>query len=285
VTNQTSEFFAAYDALVARWPSGHRSKDMETRYGTTRVHVCGPPDAPPLVLFHGYGATAAVWFATAGELSLNWRVMAVDRPGEAGRSAQGGHRMRAADIMQWIDDLRAGLRLETFALCGHSYGAWLALSYALRSPSRVRALALLDPTSCFARYRTGYLLRSVPLLARPGAARAGAFLAWETAGVPVSPAWLRLAALAADVPSSGPVRVRRPSRARLRGLSVPALVILAEASKAHNIRRVAAAARASVPEVRVEVLAEASHHSIPAAQAGAVSRLLLDLLRPQVPDQ
>jgi len=285
VTNQTSEFFAAYDALVARWPSGHQPADVQTRYGTTRVHVCGPPDAPPLVLFHGYGATAAVWFAAAGELSRNWRVMAVDRPGEAGRSAQGGLKMRAADIMQWIDDLSAGLRLETFALCGHSYGAWLALSYALRSPSRVAALALLDPTSCFAGYRPGYLLRSVPLLARPSAARAEAFLAWETAGVPVSLAWLRLAALAADVPSSGPVRVRRPSRARLRGLSVPALVILAEASKAHNIRRVAAAARASVPEVRVEVLADASHHSIPAAQAGALSRLLLDLLRPQVPHQ
>ena len=280
-----SEFHAAYDALLAQWPSGHQPADVQTRYGTTRVNVCGPPDAPPLVLFHGYGATAAVWFATAGELSRTWRVMAVDRPGEAGRSAQGGLKMRAADIMQWIDDLRAGLRLETFALCGHSYGAWLALSYALRSPSRVRALALLDPTSCFARYRTGYLLRSVPLLARPSAARAEAFLAWETAGVPVSLAWLRLAALAADVPSSGPVRVRRPSRARLRGLSVPALVILAEASKAHNIRRVAAAARASVPEVRVEVLADASHHSIPAAQAGALSRLLLDLLRPQVPHQ
>ena len=217
MTNQTSEFFAAYDALVARWPSGHQPADVQTRYGTTRVHVCGPPDAPPLVLFHGYGATAAVWFAAAGELSRNWRVMAVDRPGEAGRSAQGGLKMRAADIMQWIDDLSAGLRLETFALCGHSYGAWLALSYALRSPSRVAALALLDPTSCFAGYRPGYLLRSVPLLARPSAARAEAFLAWETAGVPVSLAWLRLAALAADVPSSGPVRVRRPSRARLRG--------------------------------------------------------------------
>ena len=81
------------------------------------------------------------------------------------------------------------------------------------------------------------------------------------------------------------VQEQAAHRARLRGLSVPALVILAEASKAHNIRRVAAAARASVPEVRVEVLAEASHHSIPAAQAGAVSRLLLDFLRPQVPDQ
>jgi pimeloyl-ACP methyl ester carboxylesterase len=103
--------------------------------------------------------------------------------------------------------------------------------------------------------------------------------------VPVSPAWLRLAALAADVPSSGRVRVRRPSRARLRGLSVPTLVILAEASKAHNIRRVATAARASLPEVRVKVLAGASHHSIPAAQPGAVSRVLLDFLRPQVPDQ
>ena len=172
-----SEFFAAYDALLAQWPSGHQPVDVETRYGTTRVNVCGPRDAAPLVLFHGYGATSAVWFATAGELSHTWRVMAVDRLGEAGRSLQGGLKMQAADIMQWIDDLSVGLRLETFALCGHSYGAGLALSYALRSPSWVGALALLDPTNCFAGYRPGYLLRSVPLLARPSVARTEAFLA------------------------------------------------------------------------------------------------------------
>jgi len=41
---------------------------------------------------------------------------------------------------------------------------------------------------------------------------------------------------------------------------------------------VAARACASLPDVRVEVLPGASYHSIPAGQAGPLSRLLLDFL-------
>ena len=52
-------------------------------------------------------------------------------------------------------------------------------------------------------------------------------------------------------------------------------------SRAHNIRRVAAGARGSLPDARVEVLPEASHHSVPAQQAGALSRLVLDFLPAQ----
>jgi pimeloyl-ACP methyl ester carboxylesterase len=36
------------------------------------------------------------------------------------------------------------------AVIGHSDGAWIGLSYALHAPHRVRRLALLDPTPCFA---------------------------------------------------------------------------------------------------------------------------------------
>jgi len=178
-----------------------------------------------------------------------------------------------------LDSLCSGLGLASAALCGHSYGAWLALGYALHAPERVRALALLDPTQCFAGYRPGYLLRSLPLLARPSAARGEAFIRWETGGAPVNPAWLRLAGLAADLRWSRPVRTRRPARAGLERLAAPTLVVLAERSKAHNIRRVAAGAGARVPGVRVEVLPGASHHSIPVQHAGALSHLLLDFLR------
>jgi pimeloyl-ACP methyl ester carboxylesterase len=113
---------------------------------------------------------------------------------------------------------------------GHSYGAWLALSYALHAPDQTRALALLDPTQCFA----GYLLRGLPVLARPTAARQQALLRWETGGAPLNPAWLHLAGLAADLPWSRPVVTRRPSRARLGNLAVPTLVVLAEQSKART---------------------------------------------------
>jgi pimeloyl-ACP methyl ester carboxylesterase len=161
---------------------------------------------------------------------------------------------------------------------GRGGGAWLALRYALHAPRRVRALALLDPTMCFAGLRPGYLVRAAPLLLRPGPAGAEALLRWEARGVPADQEWLRLAGLGAGLSWPGPVRTARPSRAQLRGLAAPALVVLAERSRAHDIRRVAARARADVPGVRVEVLPGASHHPIPAAQAGPLSRLLLGFL-------
>jgi pimeloyl-ACP methyl ester carboxylesterase len=275
------QFLAAYDALLAGW----QPVDVRSRYGTTRVNVCGPGDAPPLVLLHGFGATSAAWCGMVGELSRAWRVHAVDLIGDAGRSVADGQPIRnAADLTDWIESVRSALGLGSVALCGHSYGGWVALRYALQAPGRVRALALLDPTQCFAGYRPGYLLRSVPLLARPSAARAEAFLRWETGGAPVNPAWLRVAGLAADVPRARPVRPRRPRRAELEGLAAATLVVLAERSRAHNIRRVTARAAASVPDVRVEVLPGASHHSIPVEHTGALARLLLGLL-PGVPAQ
>ncbi|MFI1729404.1 alpha/beta fold hydrolase [Streptomyces acidicola] len=43
-----------------------------------------------------------------------------------------------------------GLGVGPTALCGHSYGAWIALHHALHhalhAPDQVRRLALLDPT-------------------------------------------------------------------------------------------------------------------------------------------
>jgi pimeloyl-ACP methyl ester carboxylesterase len=51
-------------------------------------------------------------------------------------------------------------------LCGHSYGGWLALRYALHSPQRARRLALLDPAMCFTGTRLSYRLHAVPF--RPG---------------------------------------------------------------------------------------------------------------------
>ncbi|MER6349596.1 alpha/beta fold hydrolase [Streptomyces sp. NPDC001595] len=95
-----------------------------------------------------------------------------------------------------------GLGLTRTHLCGHSYGAWLAVRYALHAPQRVDRLALVDPTQVFAGFRTSYLLRALPTLIRPSQARARAFLAWETAGVHPEGTWQRLYALATTVPAA-----------------------------------------------------------------------------------
>ncbi|WP_418956683.1 alpha/beta fold hydrolase [Streptomyces tritici] len=256
-------FSAAYDAVLARWPEDTAPTDVVTPFGTTHVHVHGPAGAPPVVLLPGGGATATGWYEVAAALGRTHRVHAPDLIGEPGRSVPGGRPLRTAeDLSAWLDALYEGLGLTSAALCGHSYGGWIALRHALRSPDRVDRLVLLDPTNAFAGYRPGYLLRALPMLLRPTPSRTAAFLDREARGA-LDPAWRELAARAAEFPSVRPVTGPRPRPAELRRLAPPTLLLLAEHSGAHDIRAVAARARATVPRLETATIAGATHHTLP----------------------
>ncbi|MEU7560381.1 alpha/beta fold hydrolase [Streptomyces eurythermus] len=276
-----TRFWAAYDAVVDRWPVPVARIDLPSEHGTTRVLACGPADGEPLVLLHGGAATAAVWFANAAELSRTRRVYAVDRIGEPGGSVRGDRPPKTvAELLDWLGGVLDGLGLADRAvdLCGHSYGGWIALGYALAAPERVRRLVLLDPTQCFGGYRPGYLLRALPMLLRPSAAVARSFVTWETGGAPADPAWLELYGLAAEFPDAKPVVGRRPRPARVRGLRVPTLVALAAGSRAHQVRRVAAAARRDLAAGEVVVLPGVSHHGMPMVRAAELNALVVRFL-------
>ncbi|MFC9888001.1 alpha/beta fold hydrolase [Streptomyces pilosus] len=254
-------FDVTYDELRARWPDSTEDRDIDTPFGRTRVHVYGPADGTPLVLLHGGSATGLVWFANAPALGRRHRIHAVDILGDAGRTVRGGTPLKTADdLTGWLDALLDGLGLAATHLCGHSYGAWLAVRYALHAPQRVDRLALIDPTQVFAGFRPRYLLRALPLLIRPSQARAAAFLAWETAGVHPDGTWQRLYALAATVPGRKLIAGTRPRAADLR---MPVLVVLAEHSRAHDAGKVADRARRELPHSKVVVLPGATHHSLP----------------------
>ncbi|WP_328863029.1 alpha/beta fold hydrolase [Streptomyces sp. NBC_00306] len=255
-------FDLAYDELRARWPTSTEERDVDTPYGRTRVHVYGPVDGAPLVLLHGGSATGLVWFANAPALGRRHRIHAVDILGDAGRTDRsGGTPLKTADdLTAWLDALLDGLGLTRTHLCGHSYGAWLAVRYALHAPPRVDRLALLDPTQVFAGFRPGYLLRALPLLIRPTQARAAAFLEWETAGTNPDETWQRLYALAATVPGRKLITGRRP---RVTDLRMPVLVLLAEDSRAHHPEKVSDRASRALPKGKVVVMPGATHHSLP----------------------
>ncbi|WP_460307278.1 alpha/beta fold hydrolase [Actinocorallia aurea] len=279
MSGDLAPFFAAYDAVLDRWPVAHEVFDLESEFGTTRVIACGPADGEPLVLLHGGGTTSAVWFANVAELSSARRVYAVDRIGEPGRSLRGERPPRSVDdLLAWLDGVLTDLGVERADLCGHSYGAWIALTYALRAPHRTRRLVLLDPTQCFAGFAPSYLLRALPVLLRPSARRARAFLAWETRGAPVDPEWLRLYCLAAEFPGVKVITGGRPDPAILRASPVPVLVLLAGNSRAHRVGRVETAARRALPRARVEVLPGLSHHGMPFHGAAATDRAILRFL-------
>ena len=179
--------------------------------------------------------------------------------------------------MAWLDEVLDGLGCESAAIAGHSYGGWIALSYALHAPGRVRSLTLLDPTTCFAGFRPAYLLHAAPLLVRPGPAALRSLLRWETGGAALDPGWLELAGLAAREPKSI-VLPRRPRAASFAGFSVPTLVLLGGASRAHDIRAVAAGAARAIPSAQVITIPDATHHTIPMLPAGPINEALLAFL-------
>ncbi|MDX3797395.1 alpha/beta fold hydrolase [Streptomyces sp. AK04-3B] len=271
-------FQAAYDKVMARWPADREAVRVPTPFGTAYVNVCGPRDAPPLLLLPGGGgATSASWFAQAAELARVRRVYAVDLAGAAGRTAASGVRT-AADLDDWLDAVLAGLEIGRTDVGGHSYGGWIALRLALRAPARVRRLFLLDPTQCFAGYEAAYLLRALPMLVRPTPRRVRAFLRWETGGAALDPDWLRLQEAAAGFPAGRPATGPRPSSEALRGLRAPVLLLVAANSRTHDAHTLAARAGETVRELGTIVLQDVSHHALPSAAPSGTGRRLTGFL-------
>lgn len=270
-------FLAAYDVVLAQWPVAVDRIDVPSRFGTTRVNACGPADAPPLVLIHGGGATSTVWFANVGVLSTAHRVYAIDVISDKGRGAYDGDKVaNLADLMEWLDATLDGLGVTRADLAGHSYGAWIALRYALHAPNRVHNLALLDPTKCFSGQSSHYMLRGIrAVLGSPEAMRT--FIAWEAGGRSIDPAWLTVMVQPSGARTSL-VWPQRPPNAALRALGTRTLVLLAERSRHHNIATTAANARRLMPHAQVTVIPNATHHTMPTEGADALNATLAEFL-------
>lgn len=217
-----------------------------------------------MVLLHGGGATSTVWFANVETLSRTHRLYAVDQIGDAGRSVHNGQPIKSRDdFMEWLDGVLDALALGSVDLCGHSYGAWLALNFALHAPKRVGKLVLLDPSECFTGMKLKFRLHALPLFARPSEQRSRDFLAWETGGRELVSAWLTLWALGRGTAYTSKVLPHRPTTSELQAATVPTLVLVAEDCRLHDIGQLTANAKSLMPNVVTATLPDTSHFTIP----------------------
>lgn len=258
-------FYRAYDSVLAKWPNGTTARELDSVYGTTYINEYGPDDGPAVLLLPGAGATSTVWFNTAAALGTSNRLYAIDLMGDAGRSVGHGRPIASVDdLLDWLRGVVDALELDSFSIVAHSYGAMIALAYALRAEGRVKRLFLLDPNSCFAGMRAAYLARAVPILLRPNERRERSFIRWETDGLALDEDWLSLLAQgAAHFPKSKTIVPERPSKSALAGLAADTTVILAGRSKVHDSRKVEAAVRSTLPTARTVILDSATHHALP----------------------
>jgi pimeloyl-ACP methyl ester carboxylesterase len=259
----------AYRSLLATWPVEREDREVRHRFGTTPVFVNGRADGPPLVLMHGGGATATVWHRLVGPLGRIHRVFTVERDVGATETA----RMRTADdLITWTDEVLAGLGLDRVALCGHSFGAWMSLIYALRRADRVSRVVLLDPTTSFAPFSKRAAMVALPLLLRPSPARMARYLAWETRGAALDPEWLAVTTAATRHKAPRYPFPKPPPASAFRGWTGSTNIVFAERSRLQDTAAALARARKLIPHATITTLAGATHHTIPTEHTDALIR-------------
>lgn len=98
----------------------------------------GPPDAPRLVLAHGFTQSARCWDPVDADLRTDHEVVAVDLPGHGSSAAAVGDLPTAG---AWL--IEAG---GAGVYVGYSMGGRIALHAALAAPQLVRGLVLISAT-------------------------------------------------------------------------------------------------------------------------------------------
>lgn len=143
-----------------RPPSMPRSRQALAMGVRTSYLEAGPPDAPPVVLLHGLGATNASMLPCLSDLAVDHRVLAPDTPGFGGSDAPRGP-YSPAWFAAWLEAFQRLTDSRGAVLIGNSLGGRIALEAGLTHPSSVRALVLLAPSPAFRRLR-----QVVPLVRR-----------------------------------------------------------------------------------------------------------------------
>ncbi|MEZ5788274.1 MAG: alpha/beta hydrolase [Xanthobacteraceae bacterium] len=163
---------AVGNVALARWverrnPPVGRFIDVDG----VRLHYLesGPPDAPPVVLFHGNGAMIQD-LAGAGLIPLlaqRYRVIAFDRPG-FGHSTRPRFRLMTPDAQAALFQAaldRLGVRNNPIVF-GHSWGTLvaLALAYRLRRAGQPARGLVLAAGYYFPTWRLDVWLMAVPAI-------------------------------------------------------------------------------------------------------------------------
>jgi pimeloyl-ACP methyl ester carboxylesterase len=157
-----NEYLSHYDMRARDWPVDSENRMVQTSYGETFVRISGPPEAPPLVLLPGGGATSLIWRPNIKAFSRQYRTYAVDHIYDFGRSRFTRKVTTAQDSVSWLDELLSVLELgDRINLIGYSYGGWLASQYTLAHAERLERVVLVAPAATVQMFSGDFLWRSV----------------------------------------------------------------------------------------------------------------------------
>jgi pimeloyl-ACP methyl ester carboxylesterase len=126
--------------------------DLSQRIAVNGIELAwdswGDPDAPTIVLCHGYGGSAHGFSLQIESLAERWRVVAFDQRGH-GRSGRTGELAgnSADELSADLNALVEAIGRPPVTVLGHSLGGRVALGAVLARPDLYRSLVLQDTTA------------------------------------------------------------------------------------------------------------------------------------------
>jgi pimeloyl-ACP methyl ester carboxylesterase len=147
-------------ALEDRWlcagnnlfPPSTKSQWLDLPGIRTHYLVIPQPDAPSMVMLHGTGSTASLaWASSADKLATRFSIYAPDLPA-FGRTPLPRTSIDPATPAEvealyadWLANYIDALELKTPVVVAHSIGAFFAVKFAKKYPTKLSKLILVDP--------------------------------------------------------------------------------------------------------------------------------------------
>ncbi|MEQ5836211.1 alpha/beta hydrolase [Marinobacter sp. NFXS9] len=117
---------------------------IQTRETNIHVRERGKGE-PTLVFLHYWGGSSRTWSGVVGELSHQYRTIALDHRGW-GDSGAPEHGYGMNDLANDTQDVIEALGLQRYVLVGHSMGGKVAQLLASRRPQGLEGLILVAPS-------------------------------------------------------------------------------------------------------------------------------------------
>jgi pimeloyl-ACP methyl ester carboxylesterase len=102
----------------------------------------GPPDAPVVLLPHGYPSSSFQYRALMPALADEWHLLAPDFPGFGYSDAPADFDYSFSGYADLLDQFLKALNVDRFALYLFDYGSQAGFQLALKDPSRIAALII-----------------------------------------------------------------------------------------------------------------------------------------------
>jgi pimeloyl-ACP methyl ester carboxylesterase len=256
------------------WPDGLGDVTVDTQHGSTHLYLRAGI-GPPVVLLPGMGAPGLMWRPELVAGLGNRPVYLVDTIGDVGRSVQTAPLDEPGDVAVWLDDVLDALALDRVDLVGASYGGWVALNQALRSPARLRAVGLVEPVGLaqldMRRFLVWGLACGLASIAPDPIRRRAAVRLRQ--GALIDARARRLGRLAYSRHRFHLPSPQTLTDDELRAVATPVLLLLGEKSEVHRPATALARARSCLVDLEAEVVPGAGH-SLPVDQAEVVGRRL-----------